>query len=697
MLARSLLAYGSRSAAAAQNALEVIRYGGLETGEDPSPFRLAQEERVLRLRHYFPDDGSGPPVLLVAPQMLSADVYDVSTATSAVSMLRRGGIDPWVVDFGRPEEQPRRYERTLTELVLAISDAVDRVRAHTGRDVTLAGYSQGGLLVYQTAAYRRTDGLASVVTFGSPIDLRGTPLSALPDAVVGPAARALADFVLSRAALPGWFTRTAFRMVDPVKTLKGRLDFVRQIHDRDALLVRERQRRFIEGEGWVTWPGPALAEMMRQFIAHNRLMEGGFVLGDRTLTLADIDCPVLAFIADADILAPAHSVRAIAPAAPAATVYEATIPAGHFGLVVGSGATRRTWPLVIAWAHWVGGDGELPDSIGRTAEHGGLAERNSLSIPLPGADLLAGAAAGAARAVLSSGSQVVKSARTLAHEAAATLPRLARLEAIDAGARISMGLLLDERAAARPDQVFFLFEDRAHTYSAANRRIDAIVRGLIALGIHQGDHVGVLMNPRPSGLCLTAAINRLGAVAVLLRPGDWVSAEARLGAVKCIVADPEHAAAAAAIGSVPVFTLGGGPHAKDLPAGVHDMESIDPDGVELPKWYRPNPGRGQDLAFILFSGGGDRDGDGVRAKRITNGRWSLSAFGAASAAALTARDTVYAVAPLHHASGLLMSFGGAIAGGARLAMTDRFEPGTFWQEVRRYRRHGRVVHLGRPA
>jgi putative long chain acyl-CoA synthase len=62
----------------------------------------------------------------------------------------------------------------------------------------------------------------------------------------------------------------------------------------------------------------------------------------------------------------------------------------------------------------------------------------------------------------------------------------------------------------------------------------------------------------------------------------------------------------------------------------------------------------------------------------------LSAFATASAAALSDDDTVYAVTPIYHPSGLLMSVGGAIAGGARLAIARRFEPATFWEEVRRY-------------
>jgi putative long chain acyl-CoA synthase len=111
-----------------------------------------------------------------------------------------------------------------------------------------------------------------------------------------------------------------------------------------------------------------------------------------------------------------------------------------------------------------------------------------------------------------------------------------------------------------------------------------------------------------------------------------------------------------------------------------DLEQIDPSKVRLPRWYRPNPGRAGDLAFILFTG----QGAVTRMNRITNRRWAMSAFGTASSAALSASDTVYSVTPLYHPSGLLMSIGGAIAGGARLALARSFDPSTFWDEVRRY-------------
>ncbi len=78
------------------------------------------------------------------------------------------------------------------------------------------------------------------------------------------------------------------------------------------------------------------------------------------------------------------------------------------------------------------------------------------------------------------------------------------------------------------------------------------------------------------------------------------------------------------------------------------------------------------------------EGGGLRAARITNRRWALSALGAAAACTLTSADTVYCCLPLHHPAGLLVSVGGAVVGGSRLALAPRFEPSVFWTEVQAY-------------
>jgi putative long chain acyl-CoA synthase len=680
-----------RLMATAQNGLEVLRLGGLETGNAPSPSQVVESVPMYKLRRYFPPDSrpghpqAGPPVLLVHPMMMSANMWDVTREDGAVGILHAAGLDPWVIDFGSPDQVEGGMRRNLADHIVALSEAIDLTAEITGQDVHLAGYSQGGMFTYQAAAYRRSKSIASIVTFGSPVDtLAALPMGLPPNLAPG-IANFMADHVFNRLDIPSWLARTGFQMLDPLKTAKARIDFVRQLHDREALLPREAQRRFLESEGWIAWSGPAISELLKQFIAHNRMMTGGFAINGQLVTLTDITSPVLAFVGEVDDIGQPAAVRGIRRAAPNAEVYEYSLRTGHFGLVVGSKAAHETWPTVADWVLWISGDGDKPTDIFPMADQPvertdrgvalssrlmhGLGEASEVALTL---------ARGAADTVVAAN----KSMRTLAVETARTLPRLARLGQINDHTRISLGRIIGEQAHDAPNGEFLLFDGRVHTYEAVNRRIDNVVRGLIEVGVRQGEHVGVLMETRPSALVAIAALSRLGAVAVLLKPDVDLAAAVRLGGVTEIITDPPNLETARQLHGQ-ILVLGGG-ESRDLhlpeDAGVIDMEQIDPDVVEFPAWYRANPGYARDLAFIAFSTAGGQ----LVAKQITNYRWALSAFGTASTAALDRNDTVYCLTPLHHESALLVSLGGAVVGGTRIALSRGLRADRFVAEVRQY-------------
>lgn len=660
-----------RIGALASNALQVLLHGGFETDEVCSPYEVVAQAAMYRLRRYFPDAEPGrPAVILVPPMMFVADVYDVSSSSSAVSVLHENGIDPWVVDFGAPEHEEGGLQRTLSDHILAVSEIVDLVRAETGREVHLGGYSQGGVFSYAVAAYRRGEGLASVITFGSPVDTKSVGIFSLPDAVMELAADRAASG-LARTGLPGWATREGFRMLAPVKNLKSRARFLLQLHDREALLPHERQRRFIESEGWIAWPAPALSEALRQFIAQNRLLSGGLVVNGRTLSLADLDRPVLVFVGEGDKIGQPQAVRAIGRAAPRAQISEMALPVGHLGIVVGGAATTGTWPAVAAWALHHDAGTALPAGITALTTATAEASRGPV-LSLAGRGLHAGVTLTA---------QTIDATRALRACITTSVPRLLRLQSVHPESLVSLGRLLDERAERRPDEIGFLWQDRAYTHAAFKGRVDAVVAGLISAGVRHGDRVGVLMDMRPSMVVTVAAINRIGAVAVLLRPHGSVARELALSPVSRIVTDPEHVIDLRAQTDTDVLVLGGGARLRDLGVeGVLDLERVVPEDVSMPDWYRPNPGLGRELAFVLFDG----EGEATTARGVTHARFARAAWATATSAALTSRDSVYSVTPIHHPAGLLMSLGGAVAGRARFAMASGFEPETFWEEARRY-------------
>jgi len=516
-----------RLMATAQNGFEVLRWGGLETGVVPSPFQTVESTPMYKLRRYFPPDSrpgqppAGPPVLMVHPMMMSANMWDVTQEDGAVGILHAAGVDPWVIDFGSPDEVEGGMERTLTDHIVALDAAIDAVKDTTGQDVHLAGYSQGGMFCYQTAAYRRSKDIASIIAFGSPVDTLAALPMGIPANVGAVAADFLSDHVFNRVDITGWMARTGFQMLDPLKTAKARIDFVRQLHDREALLPREQQRRFLDSEGWIAWSGPAVAELLKQFIAHNRMMTGGFAINGQLVTLSDITCPVLAFVGEVDDIGQPASVRGIKRAAPSADVYEVMIRAGHFGLVVGSKAATHTWPTVADWVLWLSGRQDRPTSISPMEDSAAEPEESGVAFSsriMHGVAEASGLAASLVRGAADAVINANKSMRTLAIETARTLPRLTRLGQINDHTRISLGRIIDEQADGAPNGEFLLFDGRVHTYEGVNRRINNVVRGLIHVGVRQGVRVGVLMDTRPSALVAIAALSRLGAVAVLMPP-----------------------------------------------------------------------------------------------------------------------------------------------------------------------------------
>lgn len=684
-----------RAAHSTRNVLEIARLGRLGP-EYAAPYEVVDQGVHHKLRRYgtnTADPTTSPVVLLVPPLMLTSEIYDIESDLSAVAALGRSGVTSYLVDFGAPESAEHGLRRNLSDHVKAVAACIERVNELEGRPLHLIGYSQGGMFAYQAAAYVRSVGIASIVTFGSPVDIHKN----LPATVRGDAIAAFAETIepilttiVDRiGALPGALTSTGFKVLSSKKEIQQRFEFLSQLHDRGALLRREARRRFLGGEGFVAWPGPALRDFVDEFIVHNRMISGGFLIDGRTVTLADISCPILCFVGSTDEIAFPHAVRAIAKAAPDASVTFVSIEAGHFGLVVGSRAMSVSWPTVAEWVHFREGKGPEPKVLGEALE----ARKKAAEGLDSELDLLAQVVSKTARAVWRRLGDVSSSAADAIDGVRYQEPHLRALAEVEEGTVTSASLWLAKAARERPDDTFFLFKGRAFTYRDSDVRVSNVVKGLYASGVRPTDRVLVLMDPRPSLLSIATALVRLGAVPVLVgrdaSEGEIARAAMRSGC-RFVAADPGLVDVArevakklgAEAGAVPTLVLGGvGDGPRDLGPAVVDMEAIDVATVRLPHDLALDAGRARDVGAILLR---PSDAGELRTAPVTFHRWALSAHGAAAACTLKPHDTVYSCIPLHHPAAILVAVGAALVAGARLALGSPFSTDTFVPEVRRY-------------
>ena len=80
----------------------------------------------------------------------------------------------------------------------------------------------------------------------------------------------------------------------------------------------------------------------------------------------------------------------------------------------------------------------------------------------------------------------------------------------------TLGQVLERKAALYPGKEFIVFPDRnlRFTYAEFDQRVNNLARGLLAIGIGRGDHVGIWATNVPDWLTYLFAASKIGAVTV---------------------------------------------------------------------------------------------------------------------------------------------------------------------------------------
>ena len=260
----------------------------------------------------------------------------------------------------------------------------------------------------------------------------------------------------------------------------------------------------------------------------------------------------------------------------------------------------------------------------------------------------------------------------------------------------TLGALLDEMAAARPDAEAVVFCGERLTYAALRDRADALARALLAVGVSKGDRVGLLLPNRPEWLIGAFAAAKVGAISVAIstfstpREIAWTLEHARprvvltmeafrgrayLSAIAQLCPELGRSAPGALLSErVPelraVVSVDGRPH-----DGVYGWDELLGRGSEV---HAPALAAAQaavavsDVCYVLYTSGSTATPKGVM---LAHGGVIANGFNIGERQRLTGADRVWLAVPLFWSFGSANALPAILTHGGTLVLQDSFEPG----------------------
>ena len=260
----------------------------------------------------------------------------------------------------------------------------------------------------------------------------------------------------------------------------------------------------------------------------------------------------------------------------------------------------------------------------------------------------------------------------------------------------TLGALIDELAAARPDAEALVFRGERLSFAALRDRADALARAFLALGVRKGDGVAILLPNRPEWLIASVAAAKVGAATVAIstfstpREIAWTLQHARPSIVVTMEAFRGRAYLAAIHEVVPELARAepGALRSERLPE-LRAVVSIDErrhDGVYAWADLLRRAGEvrervltaaqaavsASDLCYVLYTSGSTATPKGVM---LAHGGVIANGFDIGERQRLTGADRVWLAVPLFWSFGSANALPAILTHGGALVLQESFEPG----------------------
>jgi polyhydroxyalkanoate synthase len=285
----------------------------------------------------------GARAVLVVPSLINRwEVLDLTAEKSLLRALAAEGLRPYLVDWGTPNAEERRFD--LTAYVARLERALAFVAKRARRAPVVMGYCMGGTLGV-ALAQRQPRKVAGLALLAAPWDFHADKTGHAFLLSTGPLLAEMADKV---GELPVDVLQTLFWSVDPWLSVKKFPRFLGM--DQQG----EHARDFVLLEDWLNdgapLAGPVARECLVGWYGENLPGQGKWVVGGKRIVPRKITRSALVMIPSGDRIVPPLSAAALAD--PKRGLKNATrldLPLGHIGMVVSGRARELCWTPLIDW------------------------------------------------------------------------------------------------------------------------------------------------------------------------------------------------------------------------------------------------------------------------------------------------------------------------------------------------------------
>lgn len=285
------------------------------------------------------------PVLFCYALVNRPYILDLQPDKSIVRRYLERGFDVYMIDWGVPSGGDQHF--TIEHYVCGfLHECVQFIlEKRACKDLHLLGYCMGGTFsTMYTALF--PERIRTLTLLASPLDFSGNEslLNVWSDARYFD----VDAFIDAHGNCPADFLQACFLYIKPIQNvIEKKIAFYEGMTDVGFV------NNFFALEHWVNDNIPVAGETFRQFVKqlyqHNQLVRGEFRLGEWTIDLKQIACPLLLLTARNDHLVPPSSTEGLRPHVSSRDITSVISESGHVGLVVGGKAQKVVWPDATAW------------------------------------------------------------------------------------------------------------------------------------------------------------------------------------------------------------------------------------------------------------------------------------------------------------------------------------------------------------